>query len=252
MTDFTDAEIDRYARQLILHEVGGPGQQRLAAARVTVVGLGGLGGPAALYLAAAGVGHMHVVDGDVVSRSNLHRQIQFATEDCGQPKAEVLAKRLRALNPHVTVTATSVMVDADGVDAIVRGSDVVLDGTDDFAVRFAVNAACVRHGVVLVSGALGAWTAQVGLFAGHQPDMPCYQCWVPQTPPRVETCAAVGIVGALAGVAGTMMALEAIKHITGAGTPLLGRLWLWDGLNAQGRTVQVPKDPACPVCGPAH
>jgi len=242
---FTDAEIERYARHLVLREVGGPGQQKLKAASALIVGAGGLGSPAALYLAAAGVGKLILLDPDIVDLSNLQRQILFTEADVGRPKAEAGADRLSALNPHIFIAGPSEAFDADNADRLVEAVDLVLDGTDDFAVRYAVNAACVRHGKPLISGAIGRWTGQVGVFGGQ----PCYRCLVPETPPDAETCVAVGVVGALAGVIGSMMALETIKLIAGAGEPLLGRLMIYDALSAETRTVKVGADPDCPVCG---
>ena len=241
---FSDDEIERYARHLVLAEIGGPGQQRLKAARVAVVGLGGVGGPAALYLAAAGVGTLLLIDDDVVALSNLQRQIVFGGDDVGRAKVAVGAERLTALNPHVAVEARPQRLTSTNAGDVVAECDVVIDGTDDFATRFATNAACVAAGVPLVSGALGRWSGQVGVFAGQ----PCYRCLVPEAPPEAETCARVGVVGALAGVVGAMAALEAIKIIAGAGEPLTGRLLLYDGLAATARTVSVAADPACPVC----
>jgi molybdopterin/thiamine biosynthesis adenylyltransferase len=242
---FTDEEVERYARHLVLREVGGPGQQRLKAARVLIVGAGGLGSPAALYLAAAGVGTVIIADPDVVDRSNLQRQIIYAEGDVGRPKAAAAADRLAALNSHIFVSGYPGAFDAATADELVSGVDLVLDGTDDFGVRMCVNAACVRHGKTLVSGAIGRWTGQVGVFQGR----PCYQCLVPEIPPDAETCVAVGVVGALAGVIGSMMALEAVKLIVGAGEPLAGRLMIYDALAAETRTVRVGADPDCPVCG---
>jgi len=242
---FTDVEIERYARHLVLREVGGPGQQKLKAASALIVGAGGLGSPAALYLAAAGVGALFVVDPDDVDRSNLQRQILYAEKDVGRSKAETAADRLAALNPHIFIAGYNGAFDASTADELVEGVDMVLDGTDDFAVRYEVNAACVRHGKPLISGAIGRWTGQVGVFAGQ----PCYRCLVPEIPPDAETCVAVGVVGALAGVVGSMMALEAIKLITEAGEPLLGRLLIYDALSGETRTVKVGADPDCPVCG---
>lgn len=242
---FAPEEVERYARHLVLREVGGPGQQRLRRARVLVVGAGGLGAPAALYLAAAGVGALRIADPDVVSLSNLQRQVLYATADVGAPKVERAAARLAELNPHVAVEPAAAAFDAASGTELLAGCDLVLDGTDDFATRFAVNAAAVVAGVPLVSGALGRWTGQVGVFAGR----PCYRCLVPEVPPDAETCAAVGVVGALAGVVGSLMALEAVKLLAGAGEPLTGRLLLYDGLAAEARTVRVPADPDCPVCG---
>ncbi len=244
---FSSDEVERYARHLVLREIGGPGQQRLRAARVLVVGAGGLGAPAALYLAAAGVGVLGLLDPDTVSLSNLQRQVLFATAEVGEAKVDAAARRLRGLNPHVQVEAHALRLDAANAGRAVAGYDLVLDGTDDFATRFAVNAACVAAGVPLVSGALGRWTGQVGVFKGR----PCWRCLVPEIPPDAETCAAVGVVGALAGVIGSMMALEAIKRIARAGEPLAGRLLIYDGLSGESRTVRVAPDPACPVCADA-
>lgn len=244
---FSDEEVERYARHLVLREVGGPGQQKLKAARVLIVGAGGLGAPASLYLTAAGVGAITLADPDVVDRSNLQRQVIYVEEDLGKPKAQASADRLAGLNPHVAVRAFEGAFDAASADDLVAGVDLVLDGTDDFATRMCVNAACVRHGKTLVSGAIGRWTGQVGVFAGK----PCYQCLVPEIPPDAETCVSVGVVGALAGVIGSMMALEAVKLIAGAGEPLAGRLMLYDALAAETRTVRIGADPECPICGGA-
>ena len=242
---FSQDEVERYARHLVLAEIGGPGQQRLKAATVVIVGAGGVGSPAALYLAAAGVGTLRIIDGDVVSLSNLQRQILFDTADIDRPKVEAAAGRLHAINPYVRVEALKQSLTAANAAEVIAGADVVLDGTDDFGTRHVVNAACVAAGVPLVSGALGRWTGQVGVFQVR----PCYRCLVPQSPPDAETCAGVGVVGALAGVVGAMSALEAIKLITGAGQPLTGRLMLYDGLAAANRVVTVTADPECPVCG---
>jgi molybdopterin/thiamine biosynthesis adenylyltransferase len=242
---FSEDEIERYARHLVLADVGGPGQQRLKAARVLIVGMGGVGGPAALYLAAAGIGTLGLVDDDTVSLSNLQRQIQFETADVGASKVEVSARRLTALNPHVEVQTFAERLSPDTASQHVAGWDLVIDGTDDFETRMAVNAACVGAGVPLVSGALGAWSGQVAVFEGR----PCYRCLVPEVPPDAETCARVGVIGALAGLIGSLVALEAIKRLTGAGDPLTGRLWIHNALTGQTRTVRIAADPACPVCG---
>lgn len=241
---FSPDEVERYARHLVLAEVGGPGQQKLARATVLIVGAGGVGGPAALYLAAAGIGTIRVIDPDTVALSNLQRQILFDTGDVGRSKVETAAARLTTLNPHVRIEPLAEPLTAANAATVIAGCDLVLDGTDDFATRHAVNAACIAAGVPLVSGALGRWSGQVGVFAGR----PCYHCLVPESPPDAETCARVGVVGALAGVIGAMAALETIKIITGAGEPLIGRLLLYDGLSATSRTVTVTPDPACPVC----
>jgi len=209
---FSDEEVERYARHLVLREIGGPGQQQLKGARVLIVGAGGLGAPAALYLAAAGVGVIALVDPDVVDASNLQRQVIYDTDDAGRVKVEAAGARLVALNPNVEVVRIAERLTETNARQLIAGYDLVLDGTDDFGTRFAVNAACVAEGVTLVSGAIGRWTGQVGVFAGR----PCYRCLVPDIPPDAETCAAVGVVGALAGVIGSMMALEAVKLIAQA------------------------------------
>ncbi len=245
MATFTDDEIERYARHLVLREVGGPGQQALKAARVLIVGAGGLGAPSALYLAAAGVGTLGLADADTVSLSNLQRQVLYATGDVGRPKTEAAAERLSGLNPNVTIEAHPVMLNAESAAALVRDYDLILDGTDNFETRFAVSDACVAAGKTLVSGAIGRWTGQVGVFAGR----PCYRCLVAEPPPDAETCVAVGVIGALAGVIGSMMALEAIKVITGAGESLTGRLLIYDALAGETRTVRIGADPHCPACG---
>lgn len=241
---FSEDEIERYARHLVLSEVGGPGQQRLKAARVGLIGLGGVGAPAALYLAAAGVGTLRLIDDDAVALSNLQRQIVFDSADIGRSKVVAGAETLAALNPHVGLEPRPERLTAANAAALIEGCDVVIDGTDDFTTRFAVNAACLARRIPLVSGALGRWSGQVGVFHGA----PCYRCLVPDSPPDADTCARVGVIGALAGVVGAMAALETIKLIAGAGEPLSGRLLLYDGLAGTARTVRVAPDPACPVC----
>jgi molybdopterin/thiamine biosynthesis adenylyltransferase len=255
---FSDDEVERYARHLVLRELGGPGQQRLKAARVLLVGAGGLGCVAAPLLAAAGVGVVGLVDPDRVSLSNLQRQTLYRTHDIGRLKVDCARERLGEINPHVQVEAHPVMLTPETASGIVSGYDVVLDGTDDFAARFAINAAAYGAGVALVSGAIERWTGQVGVFAaGLTRDQPpgrrqaCYRCLTPESPPDAQTCARVGVVGALAGVIGAMMALETVKLIAGAGEPLVGRLLIYDALSAETRTVRVPADPECPVCGGA-
>ncbi|HEX6859418.1 MAG TPA: molybdopterin-synthase adenylyltransferase MoeB [Caulobacteraceae bacterium] len=243
---FSAEEVDRYARHLVLREIGGAGQQKLKAASVLVVGVGGLGGPAALYLAAAGVGRIGLIDADTVALSNLQRQVIFGAADVGRPKVKVAAQALRALNPEIAIDAHNARLTSRNAAPIDR-YDLILDGTDDFETRLAVSDACLEHGKTLVSGAIGRWSGQVGVFA-HQP---CYRCLVREVPPDAETCEAVGVVGALAGVVGSMMALEAIKLITGAGEPLTGRLLIYDSLTAEARTVRVAPDPSCPSCGGA-
>jgi len=241
--------LDRHARHILLKEIGGPGQSKLSEASVLLIGAGGLGGPAALFLAAAGVGRLRIVDPDTVSLDNLQRQILFRTRDVGRAKTEAAADALTALDPDVSVEAVQRSAHADTLPSLLAGMDLVFDGCDDFPTRFAVNAAAVKAGVPLISGAIGRWDGQVGVFApAMAPDAPCYQCWVPQAPPDAERCAEVGVVGALTGVIGSMMALEAIKLIAGAGEPLVGRIILYEGLSGRTRTVAVKRDPNCPIC----
>ena len=253
---FTDEEVERYARHLVLREIGGPGQQALKASSVLVVGAGGLGAPAALYLAAAGVGRLGLVDADVVGLSNLQRQVLYGTWDVGRGKVVAAGQRLTTLNPHVALEPHPMMLDAGNASELVRDYDLVLDGTDSFETRFQVNAACYAEGKPLVSGAIGRWTGQLALFEAGltrgrplQERKPCYRCLVSEVPPDAETCSAVGVIGALAGVIGSMMAVEAVKHIAGAGETLSGRLLIYDALSAEMRTVGLGPDPACEVCG---
>lgn len=247
-----EVELERYARQIVLKEIGGAGQQALGRARVLLVGAGGLGGPAGLYLAAAGVGRIGIIDDDVVDVSNLHRQIQFKTDDVGAQKTTAMAQALAALNPHIQVQEYGTKLDGKNAQQIIRGYDVVLDGTDNFTTRFAVNAACLSAQTPLVSGALGRFDGQLAAFKMDRPtnkESACYRCFVPYAPPDAQTCAAVGVMGALAGIIGSMMAMETIKIITGAGQPLYGKLYLYDGLNGEARTINLAKDPNCPACG---
>jgi len=241
------AELERYARQIVLKEIGGAGQQALGRARVLIVGAGGLGGPAGLYLAGAGVGHIGIIDDDDVDLSNLHRQIQFGTDDVGTRKTRAMAKTLSALNPHIRIQEHDHKLDTNNAQGIMSGYDVVLDGTDNFKARFAVNAACLGAQIPLVSGALGRFDGQLAVFKMDAKSA-CYRCFVPREPPDAETCANLGVVGALAGIIGSMMAMEAVKIITGAGVPLYGKLCLYGGLNGEVRTIKLPKDPACPAC----
>lgn len=240
-------EIERYRRQILLKEVGGAGQAMLKSARVLIIGAGGLGGPAGLYLAAAGVGTLGLVDDDKVEISNLHRQIQFQTASLGQGKVAAMAEALATNNPHTNIVQHAVRLNTENANTITNEYDIVLDGTDDFAARFEINAACIRAHIPLISGALGRFDGQVIAFKNDGQGA-CYRCFVPQIPENIDTCAAVGVLGALAGIIGSMMAMEALKIITGAGVPLYDKLFLYDGLAAEARTVYLPKDPSCPAC----
>lgn len=252
----TPEQLERYARHIMLREIGGPGQQKLLSAHVALVGLGALGGPAALYLAAAGVGALTLIDDDVVSLSNLQRQILFSGGDVGWHKTEAGATRLTGLNAGVQIHEKRDRLNAANAGALLAGAHIVIDGSDSFATRFDVNAACHAMGLPLVSGAVGRWSAQVSVFkssltkARPQAErLPCYRCLVSEMPETEETCAAVGVIGPLTGMIGARMALEVVKEITGAGTSLAGKLWLFEGLSGDSRTVKLSADPACPVCG---
>lgn len=240
-------DVTRHARHIVLKEIGGPGQQRLSRARALIIGAGGLGAPAALYLAAAGLGAIRIADPDQVSLDNLQRQVLFRTQDVGRDKVEAAASHLSALDPAVRIEPVKTRADAAGLPTLLDGADLVLDGCDDFETRFAVNDAAIRARAPLVSGAVGRWDGQVAVFAPHLGG-PCYRCFVPAAPPDAETCAQTGVVGALTGVIGSLMALEAVKLIARAGDPLLGRLMLYDGLAGTARTVRLPRDPDCPAC----
>ncbi|HVZ99828.1 MAG TPA: HesA/MoeB/ThiF family protein [Caulobacterales bacterium] len=253
---FSADERERYARHILLKEIGGAGQQRLKAATVAIVGMGGLGAPAALYLAAAGVGALRLIDDDAVSLSNLQRQILYRTENIGAAKTKAAESALAALNSNVEIDARSARLSEENAEALLRGADIVLDGTDSFGARFAVNAACHQLGVPLISGAVGRWEGQIATFKSGATKhlapanrLPCYRCFVPEEPEDAAPCAVAGIVGALTGVIGSLMALEAIKELAGAGESLAGRLFIFDGLRGESRTVRLPRDPACPVCG---
>jgi molybdopterin-synthase adenylyltransferase len=252
----TPQQLERYARHIMLREVGGVGQQKLVQAHVALVGLGALGGPAALYLAAAGVGQLSLIDNDVVSLSNLQRQVLFGTDEVGAPKTEVSASRLTFLNPDLVVHKKPERLGPSNACGLLTGADIVIDGSDSFATRFDVNDACHGLGLPLVSGAVGRWSAQVsvfksGLTKGKPVGMrlPCYRCFVAEIPESEETCAAVGVIGPLTGMIGARLALEAVKEITGAGASLAGKLWLFDGLTGDSRMVGLHADPRCAVCG---
>ena len=246
----SDAELTRYARHLVLREVGGRGQALLKSASVAVIGAGGLGSPCLLYLAAAGVGRLTVIDDDDVALSNLQRQILFTTADTGQPKAQTAAHHLAALNPHVAVTPIPVRLTPANARAILGNHSQIADGCDSFATRLAVSDAAQALAIPLISGAVGPFDGQVATFRGYDPALPCYRCLVGAAADQGgDSCADTGIIGALTGVIGAMMALEVIREITGFGDSLAGRLLLYDAMGARMRTVRLPKDPSCPGCG---
>ena len=242
-------ELERYHRNALVPQVGLVGQQRIRASRILLIGAGGLGAPAALYLAAAGVGTIGLVDDDDVDVSNLQRQVIHATAAVGRPKVDSAAEAIRALNPDVEVVAHRTRLTADNARDLLGGWDVVIDGTDNFPTRYLVNDAAVMLGLPLVHGAVLGFNGQVGVFdAGRGP---CYRCLHPTPPPAgsVPSCAEAGVLGVLPGIVGTMQAAEALKLVIGGGQPLLGRLAMLDAWGAHLREIPVAKNPACPVCG---
>ena len=247
--NFSDDELERYARHLVLPELGGRGQASLARARVAVVGAGGLGSPCLLYLAAAGVGRLTIIDDDAVALSNLQRQVLFETADAGEMKAERAASHLHALNPHVETVAVPLRLDTDNVDALLAGHDLIIDGCDSFTTRLLVADSALAAGVPLVSGAVGPFDGQVAVFKGHDPALPCYRCFVgsPEDQPD-RNCAAVGVLGALTGVIGSLIAMEAIRELSGFSPSSAGRITLFDAMAGRFRSLSLPKDPACLAC----
>lgn len=248
--ELTPHEQQRYARHISLPEVGVAGQLRLKAARVLIVGAGGLGSPVALYLAAAGVGHIGIVDDDVVDLTNLQRQIIHADAAIGQPKVASAQARMQGINPCIEVTPYAYRLTAANVLTIVEQYDVVVDATDSFATRYIVNDACVMLQKPLVYGAIFRFEGQATVFAPHLGG-PCYRCLFPDPPPAelAPNCAEAGVFGVLPGVVGSVQATEALKLILGIGTSLCGRLWLYDALHMQVDTWQIAPNPACPRCG---
>ena len=244
----------RYARHMSLPEIGARGQRRLEAASVLLLGAGGLGSPAAFYLAAAGVGHLRIVDDDAVERSNLQRQILHTDADVGMPKVDSAEVRLSALNPRVTVEAVRERLDAGNVERLLAGVDVVIDGADNFPARYLLNDACVKLGIPLVYGAVHRFEGQASVFdAGrYRGQAPCYRCLFPEPPPpeAAPNCAEAGVLGVLPGVIGLLQATEAIKLLLGLGEPLRGRLLHFDALGMQFRETRLAPDPDCPVCAP--
>ena len=247
---FSDTELDRYARHIMLREVGGQGQKALSNAKVLVVGAGGLGSPALQYLAAAGVGTIGVIDDDVVDNANLQRQIIHTDARIGDPKVQSAADAMTAQNPFVTVRPYKRHLNAQDAAGIIGDYDLVLDGTDNFEARYLVNATCAALGKPLIAAALTQWEGQISLYDPAS-DAPCFACIFPDAPDPalVPICAEAGVIGPLPGVVGSMMALEAVKEITGAGESLRGRLMIYDALYSQVRVVKVKRRPDCAVCG---
>jgi adenylyltransferase/sulfurtransferase len=245
-----DNQLLRYSRHILLPQIGVEGQERLLAAHALIIGAGGLGSPIALYLAAAGVGHITICDGDTVDLTNLQRQIAHFTHSLGSNKALSAQRTLAAINPEIRVTAIPHRIAGDELALLVSQADVVLDASDNFATRHAINLACVRHRKPLVSGAAIRFDGQVTVFDLRLPDSPCYHCLFPENSEEEgERCAIMGVFAPLVGIIGAVQAAEALKLLSGIGQSLRGRLQLLDGLTMEWRQINLKKDPACPVCG---
>ena len=243
-------ELERYARHIVLREIGGTGQQKLRKARVLVIGAGGLGSPVLMYLAAAGVGVLGVVDDDIVSLSNLQRQVLHSTGSIGMPKVESAIEAIDRINPHVTIEPHQIRISADNAAEIIAEYDLVLDGSDNFDTRYLINEVCVTLKKPLISAAMSQWEGQISLYDPANGG-PCYACVFPERPAEglVPSCSEAGVMGALAGVMGSMMAGEAIKFITGAGEGLRGQMLIFDALYGETRKFKMAASADCPVCG---
>lgn len=249
----TDQQLDRYARHIILKEVGGVGQKKLLAAKVLVVGAGGLGSPILLYLAAAGVGTIGIIDDDVVSLSNLQRQVAHDTANLGIAKTDSAEMRVNALNPDVAVIKHNKKITEENAEGIIAGYDIVADGCDNFETRLLVNDTCAKLGKTLVSAALSQFEGQLATFkpfAASASPLPCYRCFVPSVPSDQEeqSCSERGILGVIAGVLGTMQATEVLKEILDIGDSLAGKILIYDALSNRQRVITLPRDPNCPTC----
>ena len=251
--ELNDDLLLRYSRHILLPDVGVAGQARISGASVLIVGAGGLGCPVALYLGAAGVGQLLLADGDTVDLTNLQRQIGHATAAIGENKADSLARSVLAINPEIEVRPIREALANSALHEAVAAVDLVVDASDNFATRHAVNRACVRLGKPLVSGAAIGFSGQLAVFDSRRADSPCYHCLFPDHADEPELrCAEAGVFAPLVGVIGAMQAMEALKYLAQVGELLVGRLLLWDGLRADARVMKVPRDPACPVCGAAR
>ncbi|WP_129791402.1 HesA/MoeB/ThiF family protein [Sphingosinicella sp. CPCC 101087] len=247
----TDAQLDRYARHIVLKEIGGEGQRRLLGSTVAIVGAGGIGSPAVQYLAAAGVGALRVFDDDTVSLDNLQRQVLFGTADVGRPKVEVAGEAAARLDPDLRFEGIRARLGPDNVADLLAGADVILDGSDNFATRLLVSDRATAARIPLVSAAIGQFQAQIGTFRGWETDKPCYRCYVGDAfdAEDCDTCSALGVLGALTGIAGSWAAMETIRQITGFGSDQAGRLHVFDGLGPTLKSIRIVKDPACRTCG---
>ena len=249
MIEFTDEQIERYSRHIILPEVGGSGQQKMLEARILLLGAGGLGSPAAYYLAAAGIGNLGIVDFDQVDLSNLQRQIIHSTERIGMLKTESAKKTIEALNPDVNVTLHNEKMDSNNIMSLIKDYDYVVDGSDNFPTRYLVNDACVMKNKTLIHGSIYRFEGQVTVFKPG--DGPCYRCLYPEPPPpgMVPNCQEGGVLGVLAGVIGNLQVVEVLKLILGIGKPLVGKLLIYDALNTEFRNLRLRRDANCPICG---
>ncbi len=246
-----DSQLLRYSRHILLPQFDIQGQQRVSRARVLIVGVGGLGSPVGLYLAAAGVGHLVLVDHDRVDVTNLQRQVVFTTDDVGRSKVEAAAAHLQRLNPEIRITPLAARLEGDALQAQVAQADVVVDASDNFPTRFALNAACVRHAKPLVSGAAIRMEAQISVFMNDHADSPCYRCLYKDEPGPTDACSQSGVLGPLVGIIGSMQALETLKILSGIGASLDGRLLVLDAQHLEWRTLRLRRDPACPICSPS-
>jgi molybdopterin-synthase adenylyltransferase len=251
MAELSDHQLDRYARHIVLRDIGGAGQARLLESHVLLIGAGGIGSPAIQYLAAAGVGTISVVDDDAISLSNLQRQILYSETQIGEAKVEAAAAAVKRLNPDVSFHAIRRRIDHLTTSDILNGVDVVIDGSDNFATRLTVNDLCLSARVPLVSAAIGQFHGQIGTFTGWQNDAPCYRCFVGDAhdPDDCDDCATQGVVGAMCGLMGSFAAMEAIRVLTGFGDSQSGKLHIFDGMTPSMRSIKLPKDPACSSCG---
>ncbi len=244
-----DDQLLRYSRQILLPQVGIEGQERLRAARVLIVGMGGLGSPVALYLAASGVGHLVIVDHDLVELSNLQRQIVHTSDRIGQPKVVSAQQTLQGINPETVITALHLRLDVDALTEQVAQADAVVDATDNFATRFALNRVCVAQKTPLISGAAIRMEGQVAVFRPDLPDSPCYRCLYKDMDELGETCSQTGVLAPVVGIIGSIQATETIKVLLNMGETLTGRLLLLDAYTMEWRSLRLHKDPQCPVCG---
>ena len=249
--NLSDSQLDRYGRHIVLKEIGGDGQKKLLAATVAIIGAGGIGSPAILYLAAAGIGGLRVIDDDVVALDNLQRQVLFGAADVERSKIAVAGESVARLNPETRFDGRGERLDGTNVAALLDGADLVLDGSDNFATRLVVSDHCAHARLPLVSAAIGQFQAQIGTFRGWEPDRPCSRCFVGDAfdSQDCDSCSELGVLGAFVGLAGSWAAMEAIRQVAGFGADQAGKLHIFDGLGPSLRTIRIVKDPACTGCG---